>query len=121
MKELKTMQSIGIENQKTRAVSRNRNYWHEIITSWQKSNEHPKTFCERMNIKLGTFVHWKGVFSKENKQKENKFIEVQVTEQVQEKLAELTIECPSGHKIIFTAAVKVEQVRQLFKLLGLAR
>lgn len=114
------MQSIAIETQKTRAVSQNRKYWLEIISNWQKSNEHPKTFCERMNIKLGTFAHWRGIFSKENKLKENKFIEVQVTP-AQEKLTEMIIECPSGHKIIFTSAVKAEEAQQLFKLLGLIR
>jgi hypothetical protein len=43
-----------------------------------KSNESQKDFCARMNIKLGTFAHWRGVFTKEKMQNENKFIDLKV-------------------------------------------
>ena len=111
---------LSIENSSTRAIGRDKNYWREMITAWQNSNEKPRNFCARMNIKIGTFAHWRGVFSTKNKKNENRFIELKVTAPTPlEKLDQFTIECPSGHKIIFPSALKTEQAQQIFKLLGL--
>ena len=115
------MQIPSIETQSPRAANHDKNYWREIITTWQKSKEHPKDFCAQMNIKIATFTHWRGVFAKEHKQKENKFIPLQMAVPAQDKEEQFMIECPSGHKIIFASGVKSEQALQLFKLLGLIR
>lgn len=112
------MQNISIENPTIRAASRDKNYWREMVTNWQKSNENPKDFCKKMNIKLGTFDHWRGVFKKEEKCHANKFIELKV-ETRPKQLDKLVIECPSGHKIIFTSALKMDEAQEMFKLLGL--
>ena len=114
------MQNISINNQTSRAISRDKNYWREVITAWQRSDEHPRDLCARMNIKIGTFAHWRSVFNKEDKKKENKFIELQVTRPTQETLDPFIIECPTGHKIVFASVLKMEQAQQIFKLLGLA-
>ena len=113
------MQMTTNENQSSRAPNRDKNYWQEVIAAWQKSNEHPTDFCARMNIKIGTFTHWRGIFTKENKKRENKFIALQVTSPIQAKLEHFMIECPSGHKVVFASAIKTEQAQQIFKLLGL--
>lgn len=113
------MQNLSIENQAIRAVNRDQNYWREVITAWEKSGEYQKDFCTRMNIKIGTFAHWRGVFSKENKKLENKFIELRVTKKPPEKLDQFVIECPSGHKIIYSSSLQTEQGEIIFKMLGL--
>ncbi len=113
------MQMTSLENQSTRAANHDKNYWREIIDTWKKSNEHPKVFCARMNIKIGTFAHWRGIFSKENRLKESKFIPLEIISPVSDTLDNFVIECPSGHKIIFPSAIKPVQAQHIFKLLGL--
>lgn len=103
-----------------RAIDRDKsNYWREMIAAWEKSGEHQKQFCARMNIKLGTFSHWRGIFSKETRNIENKFVELKVTKKEREVLSEFIIECPSGHKITFTNQLQADQAEVMFKLLGL--
>jgi hypothetical protein len=113
------MQITSLENPSLRAVNRDRNYWREVIDVWKESNERPKNFCERMNIKIGTFSHWRGVFAKENRSKENKFIPLEIISPAINKQESFAIECPSGHKIVFSSAIKSDQAQQIFKLLGL--
>lgn len=113
------MQIPSLENPSSRAASRDKNYWREMIDAWKKSNERPKDFCARMGIKIGTFAHWRGVFAKENKLKESKFIPLEIISPTPDTLENFTIECPSGHKIIFPPAIKPAQAQQIFKLLGL--
>ena len=113
------MQISSREASQVRAASQDKNYWIEMVTAWQKSNEHPKYFCERMNIKLATFAHWRGVFKKEIQQNKNKFIELQVTNSIADKLPEFVIEYPAGQKIVFTSEIKIQQIKQILQLLGL--
>lgn len=113
------MQITSFENKVERAQNHDKNYWRELIASWKNSNESQKDFCKRMNIKLGTFAHWRGVFTKENQKSENKFIGLQVISPTQAKANHFTIECPSGHKIIFSSDVNPAQTQQIFKCLGL--
>ncbi|HEX2548594.1 MAG TPA: hypothetical protein VHM20_02110 [Gammaproteobacteria bacterium] len=114
----KAMQKRLSENQSA-AETYDKKYWCELIESWEKSNESQKDFCSRMNIRLGTFAHWRGVFTKERR-KENKFIELQVKPSpAEERINHFKIECPSGHKIIFTFPINVEEVQRIFKCLGL--
>ena len=116
------MQITSFEAQSARAKNRNKNYWRELIAVWQKSNESQKDFCARMKIKVGTFAHWRGVFTKENNRSDNRFIDVRVTAPVQEKIGHVdhfTIECPSGHKITFSSKLNPEEAQPIFKLLGL--
>ena len=113
------MQTTSFENQAPRKTNHDKSYWRELIGIWQKSNESQKDFCDRMNIKVGTFAHWRGIFTKENKRSTNKFINVQVIPTVRDKADYFTIECQTGHKIIFSASLNLEQVQQIFKLLGL--
>jgi hypothetical protein len=111
------MQALTIETQKGRkAASRDKNYWRELVTTWQKNNEHPKDFCARIDIKLGTFLYWRGIFKKKYKQG-NKFIELEITPKARN-LEQIVIKCPSDHKIILPSALKIEQTQVLFKLLG---
>jgi hypothetical protein len=109
---------IASENSSTspKAANRDKSQWREIVTQWQKSNEHPKDFCAKVGINVGTLAHWRGVFKKENKPQENKFIEVKVMPTAQA-LERCVIECPTGHKIVFTASL--EEIKTVFKLLGL--
>jgi hypothetical protein len=108
------MQTIPIEAKKTKkAASRNKGYWREIVTTWQKSNDHPKDFCAKMNIKPGTFNYWRGIFKKESK-----FIEVEITPPASH-LEQFIIECPSGHKVILTSVSEIDQAQAIFKLLGM--
>jgi hypothetical protein len=112
------MQPVFIENQKRKAPSQDQNYWRELINKFEKSGEHPKDFCARMDIKLGTLSHWRYFFRKEKKSKENKFVEIKVTPK--EKLLEqFSIECPTGHKIIFSQSLKMDEAQVILKLLGL--
>ena len=113
------MQMTPLEKLSSRAANHDKNYWREIIDTWKKSNEHPKVFCARMNIKIGTFAHWRGIFAKENKPKENKFIPLEIISPIQDSFENFVIECPSGHKVIFPLAIKSVQAQQIFKLLGL--
>ena len=113
------MQITSLENPSSRAASHDKNYWREMIEVWKKSNERPKDFCARMNIKIGTFSHWRGIFEKEKKFKETKFIPLEMISPTQTTLENFVIECPSGHKIIFRSAINPVQAQQIFKLLGL--
>ena len=112
------MQTTLNDNQKQKAKNRSQNDWRELIASWQKSNESPKEFCARRNIHIGTFAHWRGVFKKEKHPQENQFVELTVIPE-EENLNQLTIACPTGHKIIFSSALKAEEAKSVFKLLGL--
>jgi uncharacterized protein YllA (UPF0747 family) len=113
------MQHETIRNQTKRAACHDKKYWQEVITSWQKSGESQKNFCARMNIKMGTFFHWRNIFAKGVKKSKNKFIELQVAQEYPEKLENFIIECPSGHKIVFSSLLQLDQAEKLFKLLGL--
>ena len=113
------MQTPSFESHSTRVINADRQYWRELIDAWQKSNESQKDFCTRMNIKVGTFAHWRGIFTKENKRNSNKFINVQVIPTLGDKVDCFTIECPTGHKIIFSVASNLDQAKEIFKLLGL--
>lgn len=113
------MQITSLENPSSRAASHDKNYWRGMVEAWKKSNERPKDFCARMNIKIGTFAHWRGIFSKESNLKESKFIPLEIILPAPDILENFVIECPSGHKIIFCSAIKQAQAQQIFKLLGL--
>lgn len=101
-----------------KTISRGRDYWLNIIDEWSKSNESQKTFCKRLEIKLATFTYWRGIFAKENKPKENKFIALKITERNSERLAQFIIKCPSGHEMTFLPGNNLEQTQQVLKLLG---
>lgn len=113
------MQNHQVENSNIRTIGRGRDYWRELIAVWQQSNEHPRDFCVRMNVKIGTFAHWRGIFSKEQKPRPNKFIELQVSHPIKSIATCFTIECPSGHKITFPAGLKKDEVQQILAILGL--
>jgi hypothetical protein len=69
-----------------------------------------------MNINIGTFAYWRGVFKKENKAQANNFFELKIQPSAQV-LQRCIIECPTGHKIIFTSCL--EEIKRMLKLLGL--
>ena len=112
------MQPVLIENQKKKAASQDKNYWREVINIFEKSGEHPKDFCARMHIKLGTLSHWRYFFKKEKQSKENKFVEIKVMPK-EKMLEQFSIECPTGHKIIFSHSLKIDEAQVILKLLGL--
>jgi hypothetical protein len=99
-----------------KAANKDKFYWREVIADWQKSNEHQKDYCARMNINVGTFAHWRGVFKKENKSQANNFFELKVTPSTQV-IEKCIIECPTGHKIIFSS--NLEEMKTMLRLLGL--
>ena len=102
---------------KNRAANRDKNSWQETVKEFETSNEGVKDFCERRNIKLGTLSHWRGVFKKEKNIQSSKFLEIKVR-QTDKAQNNFTIECPSGHKIIFSD-IKLEEAERMLKLLGL--
>jgi len=112
------MQVATPRNPRPKAANKDKSYWREVVATWQNSNEHPKEFCAKMNINIGTFAHWRGVFKKENKSQENNFFELKVTRPTQV-LENCIIECPTGHKIIFTS--NLEEMKTMLKLLGLIK
>lgn len=85
------MQNTSFENPSSRAASHDKNYWREMIDAWKKSKERPKDFCAQMNIKIGTFAHWRGIFAKENKVKESKFISLEIISPNQDALENFII------------------------------
>ena len=110
------MQPLLIQSPRKKAPSRNKNYWQEIINVWEQSGEHPNDFCARMNIKTGTLSHWRNVFKKEKKVRENKFIELKVKPK-ENLLEKIVIECPSGHRISLCGTL--DEARSMFEILGL--
>lgn len=111
------MQEVQVAHQRKRAKNRNKDYWRAIVEEWQKSNESQKNYCARLGIKVGTFTHWRGVFSKKEKHFKNRFIAVNVAPSITRQLEKLIIELPSGHKIIIPLIT--EEIIKIFNLLGL--
>lgn len=99
------MQTAISSAPRPKAANKDKSYWREIVTTWQNSNEHQKEFCTRMNINIGTFAHWRGVFKKESKPQGNNFFELKVTPPAPV-LEKCIIECPTGHKIIFNVSLQ---------------
>lgn len=113
------MEEIEKEKRLERSPHRNKEYWRDKVEEWERSNESQKVFCTRLGIKVGTFTHWRGVFSKKEKQHTaNKFIAVKVAPSITRQPEKLTIELPSGHKIIMPLII--EEMEKVFNLLGLS-
>ena len=110
------MQEIKIEKPK-KAASKKRDYWEGVVDEWKQSNERQEIFCGRKGIKIGTFTHWRSVFSRENKQKGNKFIPVKIISTDSARVESFTIETPTGYKI--TIPFVLDTAKQLFALLGI--
>jgi hypothetical protein len=110
------MQNLPNTNVVEKHGNRSKATWREIITSWEKSGQNTVDFCERMNINIGTFRHWRTFLNKETVK--NNFVELKVAASIPEKLSSITIESPSGYKIILPSMMKSEAIK-IFKILGL--
>ena len=53
-----------------------RKLWKERITNWQASGKSGLSWCKENNIPEKSFYRWKGFFTKQENLKENSFIEI---------------------------------------------
>jgi hypothetical protein len=51
------MQNLSIESYQARSPNRDKNYWREVIETWEKSSEHQKHFCARLPLPCKTKIH----------------------------------------------------------------
>lgn len=121
------MQREHTSNSKNkRASNRGREYWLELIAAWEKSGESKQAFCKRLDIRPGTFSHWRYILSKEHKEKKlpaNTFMEVKVNglslDSGMHAMLQLSILLPTGIKILLPAHMPVEQMKQILNLLSI--
>lgn len=111
---------------KKRASNRGRDYWLDLITAWEKSGESKQAFCKRLDIRPGTFSHWRYILSKEDKEKKlpaNAFMEVKVNGLPRElsiaMALQITLVLPTGIKVSLPAQTPIEQMKAIFQLIGI--
>ncbi len=122
-----SMQIKNSDNSKNkRASNRGRDYWLELIAAWEKSGESKQAFCKRLDIRPGTFSHWRYILSKENKEKNmshSSFMEVKVNGLLPESgmlpMPQLTVQLPMGIRVSLPAHIPIEQMKEIFHLLGI--
>ena len=110
------MEEVKIVKPK-KAANKSRSYWQDMVNQWKQSNERQEAFCNRNGIKLGTFTHWRSVFSRETKQKENKFIPVKIIPTETREAEYLTVETPGGFKI--TLPFTPDAAKRMLIILGI--
>ncbi len=121
------MQKESTSNlKKKRASNRGRDYWLELIATWEKSGESKQAFCKRLDIRPGTFSHWRYIFSKENKEKKlpaNTFMEIKVkglpSESSLPVVPQITVLLPAGVKVLLPLQIGMEQIAAIFHLIGI--
>lgn len=82
----------------------NRQRWFDHIEAWQQSGLTQKAFCEQQQLRLGSFLRWRGICKRERKPRGAStmtFLPVQITVPKAAGLAlllgdELRIEIPVG-------------------------
>ncbi|MBA2653556.1 MAG: hypothetical protein H0U71_00625 [Gammaproteobacteria bacterium] len=100
--------------------SEKQHHWRRIIDEWNQGGESQKKFCARLGIKTPTFQYWLAKLSpKKNRAKYNfAKLEVEPSAITQCKDQSIRIELPSGIKINLPLVLRMDELSNVFKMLG---
>lgn len=100
---------------------RTKEYWQEIISKWQASNQSQRKFCLTHGLNKGTFSYWRTMFlTEKTKNETNTFIPLKInvdTNSIPESTS-ITIENPIGNKINLPLSLSRSQLVFILELLG---
>ena len=85
----------------------NRQRWFDHVRTWQQSGLTQKSFCEQQQLRLGSFLRWRGISMRERKPQVSapvSFLPVHMSAPMAASLAlllgdELRIEIPVGFDV----------------------
>ena len=96
--------------------------WRTIISDWEVNKENQKTYCERMGIKINTFVYARSKLMKSKNRIKNNFIPITVTHAEKPIPAiaaeKIIIENSKGFKIHLSAELSENNLTKIFKSCG---
>lgn len=91
-----------------------RAHWAEIIAACKKSGQSRLSFCTEKNISISTFGYWQKVL----KAHKALFVPVQVKAPQQPEMVFYKIETTLGVNITLSSGAKSEDLKEIFKALG---
>jgi len=94
--------------------------WRAIIADWEASNESQKKYCDRLGIKLNSFVYARQKI-KGNKESLPTFIPVTISpenDKVKPQNDVIVIENSFGYKLSISAYLPEEHTTKILKLCG---